>query len=231
MATPPPHPNAPQGNPAAPQGGYAPNGAPAHGQNAYAQGPYAQGPHPQNPYAQGPYAQNAAYAAPGAAQAPHPPHGQNPFAPHGQNPFAPAGGYDPAVAPPLTPGCRICAAQPAGDMTVRQHTGLLVAMRFSKMEGPFCRSCATAIHREMTTKTLAGGWWSPVSLALFTPLTLLWNLYVRTRIRKLPHPTTPSPTGVVMDQGKPVLQRPLAYVVLLLPALWLAAYLFNEMSG
>jgi hypothetical protein len=115
-------------------------------------------------------------------------------------------------------------------MTIRQHTGLLVAMRFSKMEGPFCRSCATAIHREMTTKTLAGGWWSPVSLIAFTPLTLLWNLYVRAKIRKLPHPT-PSPTGVVMDQGKPVLQRPLAYVVLLLPLLWLAAYISNEVTS
>jgi hypothetical protein len=207
VATPPPHQNTPQGNPFAPQGGYAPNGAPAYGsygtQNAYGT---------QNPYgAQDAYGtQNSAY---------------------GQNPYAPAGGHAHQAAPPLTPPCRICATQPAGDMTIRQHTGLLVAMRFSKMEGPFCRYCATAIHREMTTKTLAGGWWSPVSLALFTPLTLLWNLYVRTKIRKLPHPTAPSPTGVVMDQGKPVFQRPLAYVVLLLPLLWLAAYISNEVSS
>ncbi|MFF1639012.1 hypothetical protein ACFVXA_15470 [Streptomyces sp. NPDC058246] len=216
MATPPPYQNAPQGNPFAPQGGYAPNGAPAapaHGsfgtQDAYGTQNSAYG---QNP-AYG--AQNPVYGAPNPAP--------------GQNPYASAGGYAPA--PPLTPACRICATQPAGDMTIRQHTGLLVAMRFSKMEGPFCRSCATAIHREMTTKTLAGGWWSPVSLALFTPLTLLWNLYVRTKIRKLAHPTTPSPTGVVMDQGKPVFQRPLAYVVLLLPLLWLAAYISNEVSS
>ncbi|WP_369247584.1 hypothetical protein [Streptomyces sp. R41] len=211
MATPSPHSNPPQGNPFAPQGGYAPNGAPAYGQNPYAQNTAAPA---QNP----PYAQTA------------PAYGQNPYAP--ADGHAPAGGYAYSAAPPpLTPACRICAAQPAGDMTIRQHTGLLVAMRFSKMEGPFCRSCATAIHREMTTKTLAGGWWSPVSLLLFTPLTLLWNLYVRTKISKLPRPTMPSPTGVVMDQGKPVLQRPLAYVVLLLPLLWLAVYISNEVTS
>ncbi|WP_330305613.1 MULTISPECIES: hypothetical protein [unclassified Streptomyces] len=203
MATPPPHPNTPQGNPFAPQGGYAPNGAPAYGsygtQDAYG-------------------AQNSAY-------------GQNPA--YGQYPQPPApapaaaGDYAYQAAPPLNPACRICAAQPARDMTIRQHTGLLVAMRFSKMEGPFCRSCATAIHREMTTKTLAGGWWSPVSLIAFTPLTLLWNLYVRTKIRKLPRQAMPSPTGIVMDQGKPIAQRPLAYVFLLLPLLWLAVYFSN----
>ncbi|MFF4354695.1 hypothetical protein [Streptomyces sp. NPDC001530] len=222
MATPPPHPNAPQGNPFAPQGGYAPNGAPTHDRNPYAQSPAAP---PQSPA----YGQSTAYGqAPAHGQ--NPAHGENPYAPAGA--YAPAGGYAHAAAPPpLTPPCRICAAQPAGDMTIRQHTGLLVAMRFSKMEGPFCRSCATAIHREMTTKTLAGGWWSPVSLVLFTPLTLLWNLYVRTKIRKLPQPTTPSPTGVVMDQGKPILQRPLAYVFLLLPLLWLAAYISNEVTS
>ncbi|WP_406476108.1 hypothetical protein [Streptomyces sp. NBC_01615] len=219
MATPPPHPNTPQGNPFAPQGGYAPNGAQAYGSygtqdaygaqnSAYGQNPYAQAPYPQNPAA--PAAQNPAY-------------GQNPQA-HAP---APAGGYAYQAAPPLTPACRICAAQPARDMTIRQHTGLLVAMRFSKMEGPFCRSCATAIHREMTTKTLAGGWWSPVSLIAFTPLTLLWNLYVRTKIRKLPQQAMPSPTGIVMDQGKPIAQRPLAYVFLLLPLLWLAVYISN----
>jgi hypothetical protein len=218
VATPPPYSNAPQGNPFAPQGGYAPNGAPT----APAYGSYGT----QDAYG----AQNPAYGAQNSAYgAQSPAYGaQDPA--YGHNPYAPAGGYAYQAAPPLTPGCRICAAQPAGDMTIRQHTGLLVAMRFSKMEGPFCRSCATAIHREMTTKTLAGGWWSPVSLIAFTPLTLLWNLYVRAKIRKLPHPT-PSPTGVVMDQGKPVLQRPLAYVVLLLPLLWLAAYLSNEVTS
>ncbi|MFI6491506.1 hypothetical protein [Streptomyces sp. NPDC050564] len=221
MATPPPHSNPPQGNPFAPQGGYAPNGAPAYGQNPYAQ---------NTAYGQPPYAQSPAATPRTPAYGQNPPYAQNP-AP-GENPYAPAGGHAYAAAPPpLTPGCRICASQPAGDMTIRQHTGLLVAMRFSKMEGPFCRSCATAIHREMTAKTLAGGWWSPVSLVLFTPLTLLWNLFVRTKIRKLPHPTTPSPTGVAMDQGKPVFQRPLAYVFLILPLLWLALYLSNEMSS
>jgi hypothetical protein len=213
VSTPPQHPNQPGGNPFAAPGGYAPNAAPQPGyatpqpgyaapQPGYAapnpapgQNPYAQDPaYGQNPYG----AQNSAYGQPG--QAPDPQYGQGPSI-----------------------GCRTCGAQPAGDITIRQHTGLLIAMRFSKMEGPLCRNCATAIHRDMTTKTLAGGWWSPVSLVLFTPLTLLWNLYAHTKLKKLPHPM-PSPTGIAVDQGKPVLHRPLAYLALI-PVGWLVTLL------
>ncbi|MGQ4381840.1 hypothetical protein [Streptomyces sp. SAS_270] len=212
MATPPQHPNASQGNPYAPQGDYAPNQAaygqnPPYGQNSYAQGQpqpgqpqYAQG---QPQYAQGQVPPQAGYV-------------------HNPNPYG-----QPGAAAPTTPPCRICGAQPAGDVTIRQHTGLLVAMRFSKMEGPLCRSCATSVHRDMTTKTLAGGWWSVGSILFYVWFTLLANLHAHSKIKKLPQPT-PSPTGVVLDPGKPVWQRPLAYVWLLLPLGWIAAFVANQ---
>ncbi|MHC3469014.1 hypothetical protein ACYF6T_09890 [Streptomyces sp. 7R007] len=141
-------------------------------------------------------------------------------APQAYAPAAPV----PAPAPALS--CRICGAFPAREITIRRHTGLLVALRWGKVEGPLCRSCGVAVHREMTTHTLAAGWWSPVSL-LAAPLTLLWNLFVHFRLARFPQPS-PSPTGVVLDPGKPVFHRPLAYVPLLLPVLWLALYVWNQ---
>lgn len=176
-----------------------------------------QNPTPGNPYAsQGGYAPNGSHYAPYTAQ-----NGAYAPVPHG----APQG-----YAPPPGAVCRVCGAAPAMKVTIRQHTGLLLAMRFSKMEGPLCRSCGVAIHRDMTTKTLAGGWWSPVSLVFFGWATLLWNLFVHIRLTRLPQPS-PSPTGVVMDPGRPVFRRPAAYVPLALPALWLALYFWNRASS
>lgn len=202
MATPYPPQNPTPGNPYASQGGYAPNG------NQYA--PYS--------------AQNGAYAQPAhGQQAP----GQ-PVAGYGApQPYAPAPqGYP----PPAGPVCRVCGAAPAAAMTIRQHTGLLLAMRFSKMQGPLCRSCGVAIHRDMTTKTLAGGWWSPVSLIFFGWATLLWNLFIHFRLTRLPQPS-PSPSGVVLDPGRPIFRRPAAYIPIALPVLWLALYFWNQSSS
>ena len=218
MATPYPPQNPAPGNPYAPQGGYAPNGSPsapygapnaAYGQQqGHGQGPYGQPASPQQAYPQQAYGQQPYAPQPGAGQA----------APQG---YAPAPGPGPV--------CRICGAAPAGNITVRQHTGMVLAMRFSKMEGPLCRSCGVAIHRDMTTKTLAGGWWSPVSLVFFGWATLLWNLVVHFRLARLPQPS-PSPTGVVMDPGKPIHQRPSAYVPILLVVSWIALYIVNASS-
>jgi hypothetical protein len=185
---PPQHPAHP--NPAAPQGGYASNGT-----------------------------QHPAYAAPGAGYGlpSQPPQGQ--YGPYGQ---PPQGQYGQPPQYPAHAGvavCRICTAQPASaDIEIRQHTGLILAMRTAKVEGPLCRTCATAIHRDMTAKTLAAGWFSVLSLFLLCWLTLAWNLYTHFKIAKLPHPT---PTPTTLTPGKPIFQRPLAYVGITLVASWL----------
>ncbi|GAA3063972.1 hypothetical protein GCM10020000_54400 [Streptomyces olivoverticillatus] len=92
-------------------------------------------------------------------------------------------------------------------MTVRGHQGILVMMRFLSMKGPFCRNCGTAVVREMSGKTLWQGWWSPVSLVVITPLTLIWNLFIRARINKLP-PPVPGQPGPQLDPGIPAAQAP-----------------------
>ncbi|MBM4820763.1 MULTISPECIES: hypothetical protein [Streptomyces] len=182
-------------------------------------------PHQQQPLPGNPYAAQAGYAP----SAPQPPYAQ-PYPPQYAQPHSPPCAQ-PYGAYAQGPACRICGATPAAPMTVRQHTGLLVGMRFSKVEGPLCRSCGTAIHRDLTTKTLAGGWWSPLSMFLFCPVTLLANLALHFRLKKLPYPVTPPPTGVVMNPGKPIHRRPAAYVMACVAAFYLSVALIGVLGG
>ncbi|GAA2934891.1 hypothetical protein GCM10020221_33320 [Streptomyces thioluteus] len=151
-------------------------------------------------------------------QQPQPPYGAGPYAqpdPYTQQP----GGY----AAPQGDNCRICGGFPAAHMTIRGHQGFLVLMRFLKQEGAFCRTCGTALRREMTAKTFWQGWWSPFSLVFFTPFTLIWNLVVRAKTNKLPAPA-PGTHGPQPDPGAPLLKRPVA-LALLIPAGWFSALL------
>ncbi|MFJ2627689.1 hypothetical protein ACIO6T_30885 [Streptomyces sp. NPDC087532] len=121
---------------------------------------------------------------------------------------------------PGTPArCRACWAQPAANVTVRAHQGVLVVMRFHKVDGPFCRACGRAVIRRLTTATLCQGWWSPFSLVFFTPFTLVWNLVAHRKLAALTPPGPPIPGAERIPEGKPVHQRPLAYVAVV-PLLW-----------
>lgn len=178
-------------------------------------------PPPQgNPYASAPPQGNPYVSAP--------PQG-NPYV-SGHNQPQPTPGYAPYGQPmagvPQPPTCRVCAAYPAVEVTIRSHVGMLLMMRFQKWQGPFCRTCGTAMRRDATTNTLWQGWWSPFSLFIFNPYTIINNLVVRGKLNKLPEPG-PAIYGARPDPGKSVLQRPAAYVALL-PILW---FLFLIVRG
>lgn len=188
MATPPPQqPYPPQGPYQAPQQYQGPN-------------PYQQ-PHPQ-----------PQYGYPQPAAAPGPSYGYPAPAPGPAPVDYPAGPY-PTAAPPQFAGqqrvCRICGGFPAVEATIRGHQGILVMMRFLHLKGPFCRTCGTAVLRDMTGKTLVQGWWSPLSAPIFTPFTLIWNSVVRAKVKKLP-PPAPGQPGPQLDPGAPLLRRPVA---------------------
>ncbi|WP_234323799.1 hypothetical protein [Streptomyces sp. NRRL F-2580] len=158
-----------------------------------------QGPVPGNPY--------------GAAGG----YGQTPAAPWNQAP-AP-GGYGAPAAPTQVPrSCRACGGQSAEDFKVRSHVGILIMMKFEHLNGPFCRACGIAVVRQMTTRTLCLGWWGPLSLVIFNPFTLVWNLLAYRKFSKLP-PSTPAPGRTHLDTGPAVLRRPQAYVTLI-PIAW-----------
>lgn len=73
---------------------------------------------------------------------------------------------------------------------MRGHQGFLIAMRFLKQKGPFCRTCGIATVRDMSAKSLWQGWLTLVSV-IVNPLTLLWNLSVWVRLRRLPNRNPP----------------------------------------
>lgn len=125
--------------------------------------------------------------------------------------------------------CRLCGGFPAVEATVRGHQGILIMMRSLSLKGPFCRNCGTAVWRDMTGKTLLQGWWSPLSLVLLTPFTLLWNLFVRAKINKLP-PPVPGQPGMQMNPGVPLRKRPAA-LMLLVPLGWLVFMAFQIARG
>ncbi|WP_238157495.1 hypothetical protein [Kribbella sp. VKM Ac-2571] len=123
--------------------------------------------------------------------------------------------------------CRFCGGYPAAEATVRGHQGLIIIMRFLKLQGPFCRTCGIASVRDMTAKSLWQGWWG-IASSIVNPITMLLNIGPMQKFKGLPEPT-PGP-GRPMDPGKPLFQRP-AILGLLLPVALIAAIVFANLNS
>ncbi|MCX4754036.1 LppU/SCO3897 family protein [Kitasatospora purpeofusca] len=201
---------------------------PADGANPYATGnPYAGAPAPQPVGAPAP----AGYGYPAAPPPAAPGYGAPAQAPPGGYAYPPqAGGYPaPAgYAPHGGPVCRFCGGFPAVETTVRGHQGIIVIMRFLKQPGPFCRTCGTAVVRDMSARTLVQGWWSYLS-GIFTVVTLLRNLAAHNRIKDLP-PPAPGTHGPQLDPGVPLTKRPHIFM-LLLPVLGIVSWIVLISTG
>ncbi|WSQ09208.1 DUF6508 domain-containing protein [Streptomyces sp. NBC_01231] len=136
------------------------------------------------------------------------------------------------LAPTLRPTqlmCRFCGGSPAADVTFRAHRGLVIFMGFKRMDGPMCMTCGLAVHRTLTTHTLCVGWWSPFSLFVFAPLTLVRNLLAVRKVKQLPAPG-PGTLGPRYDPGVPIHRRPRAYVAFV-PVLWVLFMIVTGLSG
>ncbi|AUY50763.1 hypothetical protein [Streptomyces sp. CB01881] len=185
-----------------------------------------------NPYAAGnPYgAQQPGYGYPAAPPPAAPGYGVPPqAAPPGYGyPAAPQqAGYAPQ-APHGGPVCRFCGGFPAVDTTVRGHQGIIIIMRFLRQPGPFCRTCGTAMVRDMSARTMVQGWWSYLG-SIFTLVTLLRNLAAHNKIKDLP-PPAPGTHGPQLDPGAPLMRRPHA-LMLLLPVLWIISLIVLLATG
>ncbi|MFJ9946382.1 hypothetical protein [Kitasatospora sp. NPDC091207] len=187
-----------------------------------------------NPYATGnPYgAQPPAPAPPGygyPAAPPPPPPGYGVPA----QPAPPGYGYpqQPGYAqqaPQGGPVCRFCGGFPAVETTVRGHQGIIIIMRFLKQPGPFCRTCGTAVVRDMSARTLVQGWWGYLS-SIITPITLLRNLAAHNKIKDLP-PPVPGTHGPQLDPGVPLTKRP-HMLMLLLPIFSITSFVILVTTG
>lgn len=121
--------------------------------------------------------------------------------------------------------CRICHRAPAANVTFHGHEGLIVLMRFSRVDGPFCRQCGLAAYRDISAHTLLRGWWGIASLFI-TAGVLVMNTVNRARIAALPEPERPA-NDHTLDPGKPLLDRSAAYG-LLVPALLIIYVAFSS---
>ncbi|WP_053669046.1 DUF6508 domain-containing protein [Streptomyces sp. NRRL B-1140] len=135
----------------------------------------------------------------------------------------------PELPDPSLPMCRFCGGSPAADVAFRAHRGLVVLMGFRKTDGPMCMTCGLAVYRALTTHTLAWGWWSPLSLFVFAPLTLVRNALAVRKVKRLPAPG-PGTLGPRYDPGVPVRRRPRAYIALV-PVLWVLFMIVTGLSG
>ncbi|MEU9228973.1 hypothetical protein AB0D40_31985 [Streptomyces massasporeus] len=123
----------------------------------------------------------------------------------------------PMPGPPRD-ACAVCGGLPAAHVDVRAHRGLVIRMQWETISDWLCSTCGIALIRRMTTRTLWQGWWGVGSLLIGAPYTLVQNLRAYRRLRQLPL-ATPALGRAQADLGKPVLERPLAYVALI-PLAW-----------
>jgi hypothetical protein len=122
--------------------------------------------------------------------------------------------------------CRFCGSVPAVSMTFRGHQGMIVMMRFLRMEGPFCRDCGLGTFRHMTSRTLVQGWYGYGSF-IATPITVLVNLIKRGKVARLPAPQ-PNPFGPSrppMNPGPRLLARPMTWLGLCIPIVVLGIFI------
>jgi hypothetical protein len=234
VTTTPPQP--PQQNPFPPEGGgYAPPpGQPQYQQPQYDQGQPQYGQQqPQAPYQQpGQPGQQFPQYGPGdqqGAQYQQPQYGQpGPGGPQQQYAQQQPGQFPQGQQ--YAHGqlqCRFCGGAPAVEATVRGHQGLIVLMRFLKLQGPFCKTCGTAAIRDMTAKSMWQGWWGIASL-IINPVTMLVNLGTFSKFKNLPEPAPGAP-GRPMDAGKPLFKRPAA-LGLLLPLLVIVLIVVSNLN-
>ncbi|BCJ40694.1 hypothetical protein GCM10010168_73180 [Actinoplanes ianthinogenes] len=121
--------------------------------------------------------------------------------------------------------CRVCHRAPAAKVSFHGHEGLLVLMRFRRIDGPFCKQCGLAAYRDISAHTLLRGWWGMLSM-IITPGVLVLNTVRRARVALLPDSERPA-NDRTLDPGKPLLDRSAAYG-LLVPALLIIYIAFSS---
>ncbi|GAA3453340.1 MULTISPECIES: hypothetical protein [Dactylosporangium] len=124
--------------------------------------------------------------------------------------------------------CRICHRTPAANVRFHGHQGLVVLMRFSRIDGPFCRDCGLAAYRDMSATTLVRGWWGMLSVFAAAGV-LVVNAVQRGKVARLPEPER-ARNERTLDPGKPLLDRSAAYG-LLVPALLLVFVGWSVVNG
>ena len=92
------------------------------------------------------------------------------------------------------PTCQLCGRQPATEIVLRRHVGMILMQKFVRFRGYLCRDHAVQGAKDFLGKTLVQGWWGLISFfvnfyAVYTDLVAL------SKAKKLAPPMA-APTGV-----------------------------------
>lgn len=134
----------------------------------------------------------------------------------------------PAQAGALT--CRVCGAQPAAEVVMHQHVGLILWGIRRTFRSVCCRDCGLAFFRQKQNLTLLTGWWGWISFGLWNPIAIIGNLVSRGEVMKLPAPVRPA-GATAIDPGRPVYLRPgmiLSCVLVLIVLFLIVVILVNQ---
>ncbi|WP_155374625.1 hypothetical protein [Catellatospora vulcania] len=131
--------------------------------------------------------------------------------------------------------CVVCGHTPAAEVSFYRHVGLVVYVRFTRIQGPFCRDCGLARMRDATAETITSGLWSPVSVVL-APLAFVRNLRGRRAVLALdepvPRPDLPESNLAPLPPTRPVFRRVKTWLApVFLAGLIAVATLVNDPSA
>lgn len=168
---------------------------------------------------------NAGTPAPGAAQAPTPAPVRDPAPTPASSPatlspdgrwrwdgaqWVPNGQAAAQTLPNLGQAgaltCQVCGAQPAAEVVMRQHVGLILWGIRRTYRVVCCRDCGLAFFRQKQNLTLLTGWWGWISLIFYNPWAIIANLVARSEVMKLPAPVRPAGRAPAAP-GRPVYLR------------------------
>lgn len=101
--------------------------------------------------------------------------------------------------------CQICGRQPATELTIRRHVGMIVLQKFVRFRGTLCRDHGVQLSKEFLRKTLVQGWWGLISF--FVNFYAVYaDLVALSRANRLGPPV-----------GAPARRQPSAYAGALIP--------------
>jgi len=88
----------------------------------------------------------------------------------------------------VLPVCQVCGRQPAIQITVRRHIGMIILQKFVRAKPTLCRVHGEQVVKAFLKKTLVEGWWGIISFFV-NFFVIAADLAELSRLRKLAPPT------------------------------------------
>lgn len=114
-----------------------------------------------------------------------------------------------ALRLPYPGECDLCGAAPAGSVSLRRVTGMLLVWRSARFEAEVCRMCATVVFHETQAHNMTAGWWGVIA-PLANIYALLSNIGQHSAVKKWPMPAYRDPSVMSPLPGPPPFSRPVS---------------------